>query len=515
MTTFADSVQELSTTIGTGSLVLSGVAADSATRTFGSKHASGDKVRYRAEKGAQWEVGVGTLVDATHISRDVILASSSGDSIVTFLDGTMTVSEVLSSYDIMRFAGLENDVITTVSDPTKVNLFLEDGTAKPKRMTMANFLTLFGTTPSQMTALADLSKLIGVDSAGNLGTVSQALAASFTGGSGGTADTTAPTMNGSLTSSNVSASAFTLNWSAASDAVGVTGYEVSRDGGTTYTNAGNVLTYAYTGLAASTAYAARVRAYDAAGNKATSLSLTVTTAAASGDTTAPSMSGSLTTSNVTATGYTMNWTAGTDNVAVTGYETSTDGGTSWSDAGNVTSRAITGAVASTTYNLRVRAYDAAGNRSNVLSATVTTSASGPTYSTVMYSDGALKTTSIDGTTPTDVYGNLKRFTNAKSFTGGYGGYFTSTPIPPADASGNKYYSGWVKQGDTPAIVTAAANANNSGSVNGLTPAGTGDNGYNVSNMWVATGAGTVVMEFWVKPSDGAFFKMGSVTVVNA
>ena len=39
-----------------------------------------------------------------------------------------------------------------------------------------------------------------------------------------------------------------------------------------------------------------------------------------GDTTAPSVPASLTSSNVTQTGATISWTASTDNVAVTGYE---------------------------------------------------------------------------------------------------------------------------------------------------------------------------------------------------
>lgn len=96
----------------------------------------------------------------------------------------------------------------------------------------------------------------------------------------GVADTTAPVMVGSITATSVTATSFTLSWPAATDNVAVTGYEVSIDGGTTYTPVSNVLTISETGLTASTAYAVRVRAYDAANNKATPLSLTVTTAAA-------------------------------------------------------------------------------------------------------------------------------------------------------------------------------------------------------------------------------------------
>lgn len=191
-------------------------------------------------------------------------------------------------------------------------------------------------------------------------------------GQGASSDTTVPVMTGSLTSSAITSGGFTLTWPAATDNVAVTGYEYSTDAGTTYTDAGNVLTKAITGLAASTAYATRVRAYDAAGNKATPLSLSVTTSA-SADSTAPTQSGSITSSAITTSGFTISWPAGADNVAVTGYEYSIDGGSSYIDAGNVLTKAVTGLASATGYAVRVRAYDAAGNRSTpALAATVTT-----------------------------------------------------------------------------------------------------------------------------------------------
>lgn len=188
------------------------------------------------------------------------------------------------------------------------------------------------------------------------------------------ADSSAPSMTGTLSSSGVTATGFTVNWQGATDNVGVAGYEFSENGGTTWTDTGNVLLRAFTGKDASTAYTVQVRAYDAAGNKSSALSITVTTAAASGDTTAPSLAGSITPSAITSSGFTFSWPAATDNVAVTGYEVSTNGGTSWTSVGNVLTRTETGKTASTAYQLRVRALDAAGNASTPLSATVTTSA---------------------------------------------------------------------------------------------------------------------------------------------
>lgn len=102
--------------------------------------------------------------------------------------------------------------------------------------------------------------------------------APFTSGGGGTppADTQAPTVPTGLASSSVTQTSFTLTWNASTDNVGVTGYEVFRNGtsiGTPTSTSFNV-----TGLTAGTTYSMRVRARDAAGNwSAQSTALSVTT----------------------------------------------------------------------------------------------------------------------------------------------------------------------------------------------------------------------------------------------
>lgn len=92
------------------------------------------------------------------------------------------------------------------------------------------------------------------------------------------ADTQAPSVPSGLSSASVAQTSFTLNWGASTDNVGVTGYEVFRNGtsiGTPSSNSFNV-----TGLSASTAYSMTVRARDAAGNwSAQSTPFSVTTSA--------------------------------------------------------------------------------------------------------------------------------------------------------------------------------------------------------------------------------------------
>ena len=84
-------------------------------------------------------------------------------------------------------------------------------------------------------------------------------------------DTTAPTVPGSLGATAASASQINLSWTASTDNVGVTGYQIERCTGAGCSNFAPLTTvtttsYSNTGLAATTSYSYRVRASDAAGN---------------------------------------------------------------------------------------------------------------------------------------------------------------------------------------------------------------------------------------------------------
>jgi hypothetical protein len=95
------------------------------------------------------------------------------------------------------------------------------------------------------------------------------------------ADTTAPVMVGEIEITNVTTSGATLSCSAATDAIGVAGYEYSIDGGENYSLIANAArSVAVSGRPASSVHAVRMRAFDAAGNRATPLSASFTTLAA-------------------------------------------------------------------------------------------------------------------------------------------------------------------------------------------------------------------------------------------
>ena len=95
----------------------------------------------------------------------------------------------------------------------------------------------------------------------------------------GTSDTTAPSAPTNLTASGTTQTTTNLSWTASTDNVGVTGYDVYQGATLKATVTGT--TYAVTGLTAATAYTFSVKAKDAAGNiSASSNVVNVTTLSA-------------------------------------------------------------------------------------------------------------------------------------------------------------------------------------------------------------------------------------------
>jgi fibronectin type 3 domain-containing protein len=101
----------------------------------------------------------------------------------------------------------------------------------------------------------------------------------YTFGSGGTADSQAPSAPTNLAATASSATQVNLSWTAATDNVGVTGYDVYRDG-TLLQSLGVATSFSDTTVTASTNYSYTVKAKDAAGNiSMASNTATVTTPA--------------------------------------------------------------------------------------------------------------------------------------------------------------------------------------------------------------------------------------------
>jgi chitodextrinase len=164
-------------------------------------------------------------------------------------------------------------------------------------------------------------------------------------------DTTAPSMPTGLVANAVSTSQINLSWTASSDNVGVTGYQVYR-AGTLIATLGNVTSYQNTGLTASTAYSYTVRALDAAGN------VSPASASASATTQATNNTATLTWDAVTyptLSGYRVYYGTSPGN-----YLQSAGQGI---NVGNVTTYPVTGLSSGTRYYFAVTAFDSSGNES--------------------------------------------------------------------------------------------------------------------------------------------------------
>jgi hypothetical protein len=197
---------------------------------------------------------------------------------------------------------------------------------------------------------------------------------------------TAPAAPASLTATAASATQVNLSWADASG--NETGFKIERrtgSGGTWVqvgTVAANVTTYGSTGLSASTTYQFRVRAYNGAGNSAYSNTASATTSANPGPTpTAPSAPSGAAAAAASSTRVNVSWADGSNNETGFKIERRLAGG-SWAQVGTVgagvTTYADTALLASTAYEYRVRATNAAGDSaySNVAAATTLASPGG-------------------------------------------------------------------------------------------------------------------------------------------
>jgi hypothetical protein len=89
------------------------------------------------------------------------------------------------------------------------------------------------------------------------------------------ADTQAPTAPAGLMASGQTQTQITLNWTASTDNVGVTGYSRYQNG--TLSSSGTGTSFSFTGLTCGTSYTLAVDAYDAAGNRSTRPSIAAST----------------------------------------------------------------------------------------------------------------------------------------------------------------------------------------------------------------------------------------------
>lgn len=244
-------------------------------------------------------------------------------------------------------------------------------------------------------------------------------------------DNTPPSNPSGLSASNITNSTVDLSWTASTDNVGVTGYDVYKNGTKLGSIAGTSTNVS--GLTGSTTYSFYVVAYDAAGNYSDESNVLEVTTAANPDTQAPTAPSNLASSNITQISVDLNWTASTDDVGVTAYKVYKDGALIASPSS--TNYSVNGLSAATSYQFYVTAIDAAGNVSDQSSTIyVTTQAAGISYC------------SSAGEKVSDEWINrvvIGSIDNTSGANGGYGDFtYLSTPIYRNNSTSISVYPAW-------------------------------------------------------------------------
>jgi chitodextrinase len=208
-------------------------------------------------------------------------------------------------------------------------------------------------------------------------------------GSAGSRDRLPPTAPLAATVASTSATSIVLKWTASTDNVGVAGYGIYL--GATSIGSTAATTFTVNGLQCGSTYTFAIDAYDRRRNRSQKVAVTGATGscplpppasptpstpssppsspsapADRTDKTRPSRPDGLVASGATQSSMSLTWNPSTDNVGVVRYEILT--GKRSVGTTTTTSYLVTGLSCGTTYQMGVRAYDAAGN--NSVSATI-------------------------------------------------------------------------------------------------------------------------------------------------
>jgi YD repeat-containing protein len=401
----------------TGIAILAGAAAHSAEIVYDVDPASG-------------RVTKATYPDGSYISYQYDANGNRTHAIVTDL-GAPTAPGVPS------FSAIGSSSATASWTPATDNVAV---TGYQYRVNGGSWIAISGS-PVSLTGLTSAAnytfEVRAQDNASNFGPASTN---SFT-----TLDDGAPTAPGTPSFSSITATSATASWTAATDNVGVTGYEYSLNGGSWVSN-GLSLSVNLSGLTTATSYTLQVRARDAATNFGPASSNSFSTL----DNVAPSAPGTPSFSTVAQNSATASWTAATDNVAVTEYQYSLNGG-AWTSNGTTLSKSLTGLSAATSYTLQVRAKDGANNMGGASSNSFTTtdmtppSAPGtPSFSSVTATSATASWTAATdnvGVTSYEYSLNGGAWTSngaalSKSFSGLTSGASYTLQVRAKDAAGN-------------------------------------------------------------------------------
>ncbi|NKE56802.1 carbohydrate-binding protein [Lentzea sp. PSKA42] len=311
------------------------------------------------------------------ISQGVVESNHAGFSGTGFVNYNNVAGSYIE-YTINAEAGGEHDLTfryangTTADRPVSVTV--DGASAQTVSFPGTGAWTTWQTRTAKVTLKAGLNKIRATATTANGGPNADKLTAVLVG----PPDTEAPTPPKNLQFVSSTHNSVSLKWEAATDNVGVTGYDIYQHG-QLVTSVGNVLEATATGLQPDTEYDWTVFAKDRAGNVSqASNNVPGRTKPAPPDTEPPTTPSNLRSTGTTETSASIAWNPSTDNVAVTSYEIYVDGTRKQSADGNTTTATIAGLTKDQAYKVKVSAKDRVGNESQFSNEiTVTPTAGGP------------------------------------------------------------------------------------------------------------------------------------------
>ena len=116
-----DRVKETTSTTGTGTVTLSG--AQLGFQSFSSGIGASNSTYYTIALGNEWEVGIGSLTNATTFTRDSVISSSNASSLVSFSAGVKDIfcalpAEYTPSPSMLAQAFVNTHATTITQDQT-------------------------------------------------------------------------------------------------------------------------------------------------------------------------------------------------------------------------------------------------------------------------------------------------------------------------------------------------------------------------------------------------------------
>ncbi len=230
-------------------------------------------------------------------------------------------------------------------------------------------------------------------------------------------DTTPPTAPTNLISSNITSTSATISWTASTDNIGVTGYDIYKD--SNLAGSSTTTSFNLSGLNSGTNYTIKIKAKDLAGNSsAYSSSKSITTVSLI-DTEKPTAPTNLHALNITNSGYLLSWGPSTDNNGISSYRIYKNN-TTLIATPTTTSFQVSGLAPLSKNSYTVRAVDTSNNESlssNLFSVTTLATAdntlpTAPTNLRVLSSTSTSITIGWDASTDNVGISDYKIFKNS-------------------------------------------------------------------------------------------------------